>query len=191
MNLYFQKTILTKKIILIHDKRCMHTLSRTARKMHLHFPSNYKVPSKSYAIFTGNKPDANPIDSQAAINNPITIKGKHTEIHRKTCSTPDCTEKDCGLGATCLPLNSLEAVSHFTSGNPLTAQGSVHNLDIINIKGENKHQNIVVYNTPHKTNPTSEAYPTPGKSTGKATDYLHDPKNSHRIDKVVEKTKDK
>ena len=86
----------------------------------------------------------------------------------------------------------MESVAHLTSGKPSISHGKVVNLDPnTNAVGAAKPQNIVFYEQPHSTSVTAESFPIQGQSTGKGTDYIHDPKNPHRIATVITETKNK
>jgi hypothetical protein len=60
-----------------------------------------------------------------------------------------------------------------------------------NMVGQAKPQNAVVYDTPHATGHTQEAFPIQGQSTGKGTDYLHDSTNPQRLAVIIKETKNK
>ena len=159
--------------------------------------------SKSYATHNVRQPDPNSVDPQAAVNNPPVNKGgstfQHPEFVRGTCDQSDCKGQDCGpllpgtTTASCgETVKNLESVGHGTSGNPSVNTGNVVNIDPnTNFVGATKQQNAVIYNTPHSTGITPEAFPTPGNPTGKGTDFLHDPNHPHRVTTIIEETKNK
>ena len=165
---------------------------------------NPSTSAQPYATMNVWEAEKTPNDPQASVNNPPVNKGgqiiQHSQFVRGTCEEEDCKEQNCGplptptantapCGET---VTNLEAVGHATSGNPNINTGAVHTLDPLeNFVGQKKPQNAVVYNTPHSTGVTPEAFPTPGKSTGKGTDFLHDPNNPHRVSKIIDETKNK
>jgi hypothetical protein len=60
-----------------------------------------------------------------------------------------------------------------------------------NMVAVKKPQNAVMYNKPHSTGVTPEAFPTSLKSIGKGTDFIHEPNNPHRIATIIQETKNK
>jgi hypothetical protein len=154
---------------------------------------------KGCATFSANEPDANPPNPVLANhNNPSVNQGgntfQHIEVHRETCGgNPDCKKVICGSDQPCDNQGSREVVGNFTTKYPNNAPGTVINIDTTtNIFGDsNTPQNFVSYTTPHETNVTPEAYPIKGQTTGKGTDYLHDPQNPQRLAAIIEETKNK
>ena len=160
--------------------------------------NNNQTSSKPYVTTNVCEPDKNATDPQAAVNNPG-VPFQHKEIQRGTCPQPDCKEQDCGPllpgnnHASCNnDVTTVESVGHATSGNLNIPTGKTIPLDTnVNMVGQYKQQNFFVYNIPHSTGITPEAFPTPGNPTGKGTDFLHDPNHPHRVAAVIQETKNK
>ena len=157
-------------------------------------PNITKVIKRNEANFSGNQPDPNNQDPQASQNNPPGGQQNrgHAEIHRSTCPEQDCNKKDCGPSVPCGPVVETKAVANITHGNPQSPQGQTVVLDNqVDVLKNSKPQNMFVYNKPHDTPNTPEAFPIPGQSSGKLTNYIHDPANPHRMIIIIQETKNK
>src|ERR1700758_130197 len=81
--------------------------------------------SRTYAMYTCNKPEPKATDNQGNINNPSVTKGgatfRHPEFHRTRCVEEGCTEKICT--DLCDSFADRRAIGNATSSNSAPTNG--------------------------------------------------------------------
>ena len=126
---------------------------------------SYHVDQRGMAVRTFNSPHNKP-SVQGLKNNPwFSSKNnkslfRHTECHRQECdATTDCKNQVCN--SLCGNPTTRKAVAHATHGQSLTTEvdKTTYKVSSTDLNGQNKPQNLVVYDNAHDTPLTSSHVP--------------------------------